>query len=95
MAIALATLKKRMEKECLTEEARKQTYRDFFTAYAISWRQMDRKKKILFSLLEDVHSPSSIRVNLVVNQFQEWYDTFNVDTSDKYYIPPEKRISIF
>lgn len=95
MAIALATVKKRIEKECLHEKAQKQIYRDFFTSYATSWRQMDRKKKILFNLLEDVHSPSSMRVNLVVNQFQEWYEAFDVTEKDSMYIPPEKRISIF
>jgi predicted metalloendopeptidase len=34
-------------------------------------------------------------VNLIVSQFQQWYDAFEVTENDVLYIPPEERISIF
>jgi putative endopeptidase len=43
----------------------------------------------------DRHAPTALRVNLVVNQFDEWYETFDVQVADKLYLPPEERIRIF
>ena len=43
----------------------------------------------------DAHAPIELRVNLVVAQFEEWYQTFDIKTGDHLYIPPEERIRIF
>jgi predicted metalloendopeptidase len=43
----------------------------------------------------DYHAPAFLRVNLVVSQFQEWYDAFAICETAELYIPPEKRIKIF
>ena len=43
----------------------------------------------------DRHAPAFLRVNLIVSQFQEWYDAFDIKESDPMYIAPEKRIRIF
>jgi len=95
MGIALDALEKRLNTEKLTEEERRTAYRDFFTSYATSWRYKDKPKKRIQALIVDRHAPPSLRVNLVVSQFQEWYDAFDVKPGDKLYIPPEKRIHIF
>ena len=95
MGIALDALKEKLNRMKLTEEERKQSYKDFFTSYAISWRVKEKKKKRIQALIMDKHAAPILRVNLVVSQFQEWYDAFDVGVDDKLYIPPEKRIQIF
>jgi putative endopeptidase len=55
----------------------------------------ERSKKAIQSLFLDVHAPAELRVNFIVNQFDEWYETFDVLVADKLYLPPEERIRIF
>ncbi len=95
MGIALDVLKEKLDSLSLTQEQRKKAYRDFFTSYAISWRMKDKQKKRLQALIMDKHAPPTLRVNLVVSQFQEWYDAFDIKSEDRLYIPPEKRINLF
>lgn len=93
LAIALHALKKKLH--TATDEEKKKEMRDFFISYAVSWRVKEREKKELQSLFLDVHSPAELRVNYIVNHFDEWYDVFGVVTGDELYIPPEERIRIF
>jgi predicted metalloendopeptidase len=93
LAIALNALKKELSKA--TNEEKKKELRDFFISYAVSWRVKEREKKELQSLFLDVHSPAELRVNYIVNHFDEWYEVFGVVTGDELYIPPEERIRIF
>lgn len=95
MGIALEALQRTLDTEKLTQEERNQAYRDFFIAYAVSWRFKDKKKKRIQALIMDRHAPPPLRVNLVVSQFQEWYDAFDIKPGDKLYLSPEKRIRIF
>lgn len=92
MGIALDALRKKLAD--VPSEKQKQAYRDFFTSYAVSWRLEQRRKKKIQALIVDRHAPPSLRVNLVVAQFQEWYDAFEIQPSDPLYISPEKRIHI-
>jgi predicted metalloendopeptidase len=95
MGIALDVLKHKLDELRLTQKERHEAYRDFFTSYAISWRVKEKKKKRIQALIMDKHAPPSLRVNLVVSQFQEWYDAFEITPKDKLYLSPEKRIRIF
>jgi predicted metalloendopeptidase len=95
LGIAMDALRVRIEKENLTDFEKKNAYKQFFTAYAISWRIKEKKAKILQGLFVDRHAPAFLRVNLIVAQFQEWYDAFDIKDSDPMYIEPEKRIRIF
>jgi putative endopeptidase len=95
MGIALDALHSNLDSMKLTGDERKQMYRDFFTGYATSWRMKDKKKKRIQALIMDRHAHPSLRVNLIVSQFQEWYDAFDIQPDDEMYIAPEKRIRIF
>jgi putative endopeptidase len=95
MGIALDALHHKLDEMKLTGEERNQAFRDFFTSFAVSWRYKDKTKKRIQALIMDRHSPPFLRVNLVVSQFQEWYDAFDVKPGDKLYLAPEKRIRIF
>ncbi len=93
LSIALDALKQTLKN--VSEEEKKKQLKEFFVSYAVSWRVKERPKKQLQALFLDVHAPTELRVNLVVSQFQEWYDSFDVVTKDEHYYLPEERISIF
>jgi putative endopeptidase len=95
MAITLDALKYEMNKQHLSEEEQLQQFRNFFKSFAVSWREKNRKEIEIQQLLIDSHSPPELRVNLIVPHFEEWYKSYNIQPSDKMYIPPEKRITIF
>ena len=69
--------------------------KEFFTAYTVSWRSKDRLKKAEQLLETNVHAPPMLRVNLVIAQFQEWYEAFEIQEGHPNYIPVEKRIQFF
>jgi putative endopeptidase len=89
LAIALTALKRDLPK---SPDAQKKAYREFFTSFAVSWRQKDRPKKAKQALLLDPHSPPPLRVNLIVRQFEEFYTAFDILPSHAGYIPPHERI---
>jgi putative endopeptidase len=95
LAIALDALKLDLirRKASVTEE--KEAYRNFFLSYAVSWRVKDSPERALQRLFMDHHAPTPLRVNYVVNQFDEWYETFEIQVADELYLPPEERIRIF
>jgi len=89
MAIALDALNEILPSD---PAARKAAYQEFFTGFAVSWRQKDRPKKARQALLLDVHAPPYYRVNLTVRQFEEFYTAFDIKPGSKGYIAPEDRI---
>ncbi len=95
LAIALDALKRYMNVNRFSELEKKKELRDFFISYAISWRTKERPRRSIYRLFTDVHAPAQLRVNLIVNQFDDFYDIFDVKPGDKLYIDPKDRISIF
>jgi putative endopeptidase len=69
--------------------------REFFEAFAVSWRSKDRKRRAAELLATDFHAPPLLRVNHAVRQFDEWYEAFDVDVDCPDYIPTERRIRFF
>jgi len=90
LAIALDALKKEV-----TSEHRVKELREFFVSYATSWRTKEHAQRKIQRLVLDKHAPIELRVNMIVSQFEEWYEAFDVRTGDHLYIPPEERIRIF
>lgn len=96
MAIALEALGHELAaRKTLTDAEKKEAYKQFFISYAVSWRVKEKPAKILQGLFLDRHAPTPLRVNLIVSQFQEWYDAFGITEKDPMFIPPEERIRIF
>jgi putative endopeptidase len=93
VAIALTALKTELKGKSETDI--NAAYRDFFTSYAVSWRNKDRPRKAKQALLLDVHSPAPLRVNLIVRNFQEFYDAFGIKEGDPGYVPVEKRVTLW
>ncbi|MBR3517459.1 MAG: hypothetical protein IKO10_14235 [Lachnospiraceae bacterium] len=49
----------------------------------------------LETALKDTHLPFTIRTNCIPAQFDEFYETYDVDPDSPYYVPEEKRLDIF
>jgi putative endopeptidase len=95
MAIALDALHEYLDEKKASAAEKKRAYRDFFTSYAVSWRNKDRPKKAKQSLYLDVHAPAPLRVNLIVRQFAEFYEAFNLGPDSPGWIAPEERIQLW
>ena len=67
----------------------------FFFNYARIWCQKSRPEYTKLLLTVDVHGPSYYRANMQVRNFEEFYDTFNIKSTDKMYLAPEKRLVIW
>jgi putative endopeptidase len=91
MAIALQALQEEMG----DTSSRKSLLQDFFTAYAVSWRLKDRSKKAQQALQIDRHAPPEFRVNLIVSQFPEFYEAFDVGERSPMWVAPEDRIKLW
>jgi len=95
VSIALEALEMEFVKDNYSDAAKKTAYKEFFTSYAVSWRNKDRAKKAEQSLLLDKHAPAPLRVNLIVRQFAEFYAAFDIGESDPGYIPVGDRIQLW
>lgn len=85
LACSLAVLK--TEKDYNLEE--------FFKNWARVWRMVAKEEYQKLLLETDVHSPGPLRANITVKNFDEFYETFNIDENDNMYLPKEKRIIIW
>ena len=43
----------------------------------------------------DVHSPHIFRVNAALPMIDSWYDAFNIQPTDKMFIPKDKRAQVW
>jgi putative endopeptidase len=95
VAISLDALGAYLKEKKTTPSQRLKAYKDFFISYAVSWRNKDRAKKARQSLYLDVHSPAPLRVNMVVRQFDEFYEAFSLGPESPGWIPKEERIKLW
>jgi putative endopeptidase len=93
VSIALGALRDTMT--TASESERRRAYREFFISYATSWRTKMRPKKALFALRTSVHAPAKLRVNTIVQQFDEFYEAFDIRPGMEGWIAPAKRIRIW
>ncbi len=70
-------------------------YEEFFTAYAKSWRRITSEESEQYYFATDTHLLDYLRTNIVVQQFEEFYETYDVKKGDTMYLSPKKRINIW
>lgn len=70
-------------------------FQGYFKNWARVWCMKAKEEYIQLLLAQDVHSPNELRANMAPRNFSEWYEAFDVKETDKMYIAPEKRISIW
>ncbi|MDE6893862.1 MAG: M13 family peptidase [Malacoplasma sp.] len=81
--------------QTLEREQTNPDYENFFKNYARVWAQKSRKEYEALLLTIDVHAPTYWRANMQPRNFKQWYDTFNVVSTDKMYLPENKRVVIW
>lgn len=79
----------------LLSEKKDSDYRDFFEAYAKSYRCVMTPQWMEYLIVNDSHLPDKVRVNQVVNQMDEFYDTYRIDPDSPMYVSPEQRIHVW
>ena len=70
-------------------------YKEYFFNWARVWCMKAREEYLKLLLQIDVHAPSVLRANMQPRNFTEWYDTFEIKSTDKMYIAPQKRVIIW
>ena len=93
LKISLHSLNKILEGK--TQKEIEEAHRNFFISYAVSWREICRKKSMLYSILMSVHAPGEDRVDRIVPQFKEWVTAFNVKETDALFLSEGKRLHFF
>ena len=70
-------------------------YEDYFLNWGRIWCLKAREQYLSMLLVMDVHGPSILRANMPPRNFEEWYQTFNVKSTDKMFIKPSQRVVIW
>lgn len=66
-----------------------------FENYATIWREVSTKELKEYLLNNDSHAPKKVRVNVVLSQFEDFYETYNIKEGDEMYVKPEERVGIW
>ena len=67
----------------------------FFRSYARNWRSLYTSNIQYFAVSQDSHPLNYLRVNVILQQFDEFYDTYGVTEGDGMYLAPEDRLVIW
>lgn len=70
-------------------------YKKFFEKYASLYARINIYSNEIDQLTQDVHPLDYIRDNVVVQQFDEFYETYDVKEGDAMYLAPEKRLKLW
>ena len=70
-------------------------YDKFFTKYAQMNASLGVYSAELSQLLQDEHPLNYARTNVPVQQFEEFYETYNVKEGDNMYLAPEDRLLVW
>ncbi len=69
-------------------------YDEFFRSYAVLWRTHDTYRAEMSSS-RDEHPLAMLRVNVIVQQFDEFMETYNISPGDGMYLAAEDRILVW
>lgn len=72
----------------------RQQDRQFFIAFARSWRSRMSESAMRAQLATDIHAPDRYRVATVRN-IDAWYDAFDVQPGQQLYLPPDARVRVW
>lgn len=79
----------------LAEEKENFDYIKFFVSYAENWHDVCTYEMELYRNLNDPHPLNYIRVNSVLQQFDEFLDTFDIQEGDNMYLAPKLRVCVW
>lgn len=67
----------------------------YFRSYANLWASKMTDKTVNYYVNYDNHSLKKVRVNAIVSLMDEFYETYNIKSTDAMYVAPEDRIKIW
>jgi putative endopeptidase len=67
----------------------------FFLSFGQIWRTKQRESALRTQVLSNEHSPAEFRVIGPTRNMGAWYAAFDVEPTDKYYLPPNRRIHLW
>ena len=67
----------------------------FFLSYANVWAGTSSEEMLRYLTMMDVHSVYFLRVNGGLAQCDYWYDAFDIQPGDAYYVAPEDRVKVW
>lgn len=70
-------------------------YETFFETYARIWRQVNSKEFENYLVENDTHLPAKIRVNEILNQFEEFYETYPQMRESEAFVAEEDRLEVW
>ena len=70
-------------------------YKAYFSAYADMWKRQNSLTTELSNLDADAHPPVYLRVNVTLQQFDEFLDTYGIEKGDGMYLRPEDRLVVW
>ena len=93
--VAYRAFEDRMKQEPLEAKEGFTPAQRFYLAYARIWASNVTPEFLAYIVNSDVHSPHMFRVNAALPMIDSWYDAFNIQPTDKMFIPKEKRALIW
>ncbi|MBO5733009.1 MAG: hypothetical protein J6R38_05275 [Alistipes sp.] len=84
-----------LEERGVQGEELEEQKRAFFLNYAKLFFEKHPDSFMIERAKGDVHSPGHIRINSVVQHFDDWYELFDVQEGDALYLAPEDRLTIW
>ncbi|MCC0782500.1 M13 family metallopeptidase [Clostridioides sp. ES-S-0108-01] len=70
-------------------------YDKFFRNYAKSWLLLSDRSYVAGMAASDEHAPKKLRVNKVLQNFEEFYKTYKIGEGDGMYVAPKNRVKIW
>lgn len=70
-------------------------YDKFFRSYAKSWLLLSDRSYVEAMAASDEHAPKKLRVNKVLQNFAEFYNTYHIGEGDGMYVAPQNRVRIW
>ena len=70
-------------------------YDAFFRAYASLWAEQRTEEVELLQMERDEHPLEFYRINISLQQFDEFMDTYDVRPGDGMYMDPESLVSVW
>ena len=67
----------------------------FFLSWAQAWQLKARDEEVIRLISIDPHSPNEFRCNQIVRNIDGFYETFAVTESDKLWLDPKERVTIW
>lgn len=70
-------------------------YDEFFRAFARQYAEQTTEENELDTMKSDMHPLPFHRVNIVLQQFDEFIETYDIKPGDGMYLSPEKRVNVW